>query len=522
MLDRDFINLQTKELSRLLGCNCLARIYCESPSNSVNDSNEYQRLFGDKGVLMLACMESAWRLQAERIVKIDAKRIGFAIPLASNDFLPWFALGILESGCVHASEKLVVAAGQAVRMRMDLMRQQDAMESASRHMAQVMREQAWLRDLANYTRLEQSRLGIENVGQTIFEPLRRVINAEAVGLIDERGGSSDHRRLRSQCYGAGNWTPDDFMELLRQIEPPEARCVNAYSNLTVQLPNGVVRSAIVAAIPSGDNDSKYLIAINHLEDDNATQRPYFGAHQIGLLHEAALYLASHSSNLRTLMESEQLVLGTLQAMSQAIEARDPYTRGHSDRVAKMAYEIAGQMGLPNSTRQEILLSGVLHDIGKIGVPDAILQKPGKLTDEERLIIEKHPEIGHGILEKLNKLRFALPGVLYHHERWDGNGYPHRLRGEEIPLMARILAVADSFDAMTSSRPYRVGMRLDKTRAIMMEGAGVQWDRDIVMLFWNWLDSQVRSDENEEVIPINLMEETPSNVLEAISCLQNAY
>ncbi len=98
------------------------------------------------------------------------------------------------------------------------------------------------------------------------------------------------------------------------------------------------------------------------------------------------------------MESEQLVLGTLQAMSQAIEARDPYTRGHSDRVAKMAYEIAGQMGLPNSTRQEILLSGVLHDIGKIGVPDAILQKPGKLTDEERLIIEKHPEIGHGILE----------------------------------------------------------------------------------------------------------------------------
>ncbi len=216
---RDFINLQTKELSRLLGCNCLARIYCESPSNSVNDSNEYQRLFGDKGVLMLACMESAWRLQAERIVKIDAKRIGFAIPLASNDFLPWFALGILESGCVHASEKLVVAAGQAVRIRMDLMRQQDAMESASRHMAQVMREQAWLRDLANYTRLEQSRLGIENVGQTIFEPLRRVINAEAVGLIDERGGSSDHRRLRSQCYGAGNWTPDDFMELLRQIDP---------------------------------------------------------------------------------------------------------------------------------------------------------------------------------------------------------------------------------------------------------------------------------------------------------------
>ncbi len=239
----------------------------------------------------------------------------------------------------------------------------------------------------------------------------------------------------------------------------------------MKLPNGIVRSAVVASLDS-TGQSKFLVAINHFEEGTLAIQPFFGAHQIGLLHEAALYLASHTSNLRTLMESEQLVVGTLQAMSQAIEARDPYTRGHSDRVARMAYEIAGLMGLPNSTQQEILLTGVLHDIGKIGVPDAVLQKPGKLTEEERLIIEKHPEIGHGILEKLDKLRFTLPGVLYHHERWDGGGYPHHLSGTNIPLNARILAVADSFDAMTSSRPYRVGMRLDKTRALMMEGQEV--------------------------------------------------
>jgi hypothetical protein len=125
--------------------------------------------------------------------------------------------------------------------------------------------------------------------------------------------------------------------------------------------------------------------------------------------------------------------------------------------------------------QEIYVTGVLHDIGKIGIPDQVLLKAGKLDADELRIIQQHPEIGHKILEEFDKLKFALPGVLYHHERIDGGGYPHRLRGDSIPLMARILAVSDAYDAMTSSRVYRNAMGQERAVEILRNGIGTQWD-----------------------------------------------
>ncbi len=118
----------------------------------------------------------------------------------------------------------------------------------------------------------------------------------------------------------------------------------------------------------------------------------------------------------------------------------------------------------------IYVAGILHDVGKIGVPDRVLLKAGTLSDEEFDIIKQHPEIGYRIVEQLGKLHFTLPGVLYHHERWDGRGYPQGLAGDDIPLMARIIAVADSFDAMTSSRPYRNAMPLSQACDIIHDAA----------------------------------------------------
>ncbi len=185
----------------------------------------------------------------------------------------------------------------------------------------------------------------------------------------------------------------------------------------------------------------------------------------------------------------QRLSGSLHALSQALSARDAYTQAHSQRVAWLAFELACLVGLSAEASHEIYLAGILHDIGKIGIPDAVLLRAEGLSEEDLRAIRRHPEIGYKIVEQVETLQFALPGVLYHHERWDGQGYPHGLAGEAIPLMARILAVADAFDAMTSSRAYRQAMPLVQVREIMSAGSGTQWDAKLIGSLTVWLDER---------------------------------
>jgi HD-GYP domain-containing protein (c-di-GMP phosphodiesterase class II) len=173
------------------------------------------------------------------------------------------------------------------------------------------------------------------------------------------------------------------------------------------------------------------------------------------------------------------LFGLVNTLVSAIEAKDAYTCGHSERVARMAVRLGRQMGLSNKMLSDVYLAGLLHDIGKIGVRDSVLQKKGPVTPEEFAHIREHTVIGDRILANLKQMQHLRPGVRNHHERWDGNGYPDGLAGEKIPLLARVLAVADSCDAMLSARPYRPGLTpadIDKT---MMEGAGKQWDPAII-------------------------------------------
>ncbi|PLT30614.1 hypothetical protein CUU66_06900 [Peribacillus deserti] len=168
-----------------------------------------------------------------------------------------------------------------------------------------------------------------------------------------------------------------------------------------------------------------------------------------------------------------------------LDARDPYTAGHSNRVAEYAVLIGEVAGLPAGQIDLLKKSSLLHDIGKIGIRDDVLLKEGKLTDEEFAQIKMHPVIGANILEQVNlpnDLKPLLPGVKYHHERYDGRGYPEGLKGENIPLFGRIMAVADAYDAMTSDRPYRKGMPVEKALSILKDGKGTQWDPHYVDLF----------------------------------------
>jgi putative two-component system response regulator len=181
-------------------------------------------------------------------------------------------------------------------------------------------------------------------------------------------------------------------------------------------------------------------------------------------------------------QMEQLLVATVGALANAIEARDPYTRGHTDRVSRMALVICEAMGWGPERLRVAKMGSLLHDIGKIGVPDAILLKPGRLEPAEMERMRAHPTIGAMILQGIEELQPAVPFVIAHHERWDGRGYPHRLAQEQIPIEGRILAIADSFDAMTSARPYRAPLPLDQAAAEIKACSGSQFDPTVAALF----------------------------------------
>jgi HD-GYP domain-containing protein (c-di-GMP phosphodiesterase class II) len=179
---------------------------------------------------------------------------------------------------------------------------------------------------------------------------------------------------------------------------------------------------------------------------------------------------------------KELLVGLTRSLTAALDAKDAYTYGHSERVARIAVELGRELGLQGDELGDIYLAGLLHDVGKIGIRDAILSKREPLSPEEFEHIKQHVTIGYSILADLRPIRNLLPGVLYHHERIDGTGYPDGLVGENIPLLARILAVADGYDAMSTSRPYREALPCRQVEEILGEGAAKQWDKNVVDAF----------------------------------------
>jgi len=226
-----------------------------------------------------------------------------------------------------------------------------------------------------------------------------------------------------------------------------------------------------ASTPAGA--SGWLIVVNPLDDR------LIGSPEIERMQYVASLISTQSSNARIYADLKELLFGIIRALTAAIDAKDPYTSGHSERVARIAVRLAEELKMPPQKRSDLYLAGLLHDIGKIGIDDDVLKKSGPLTRDEYRKIQEHVEIGVTILKDLKKLRHILPGVRHHHESLDGSGYPDRLEGDQIPLEARILAVADSFDAMSSNRPYRKRLTPSQIDEILKKGRGVQWDAEII-------------------------------------------
>ena len=229
-----------------------------------------------------------------------------------------------------------------------------------------------------------------------------------------------------------------------------------------------------------------MVAINRIGKQD------FDSTDVKLFNSVAGGCAVFIENGRLFKDLKELFIGSLKALTSSIDAKDKYTRGHSERVAFVSRWIAERLSEQEQLDEEqihmVYLAGLLHDIGKIGVEEAVLRKKGKLTEQEFNRIKQHPSIGASILHEIKQMRDIIPGVLSHHERVDGRGYPDGLIGEQIPLTGKIVGLADSFDAMTSKRTYRDAMTVEQALAEIEKGLGTQFDEKVGRVF---LDSDVR-------------------------------
>lgn len=356
-------------------------------------------------------------------------------------------------------------------------------DELAQHLATVYEEIGLLHRLTRNLRLSRTD---EDLARIAIQWLSGVVPAEAIGLVllkvsDQGEPVFGQVRTEDVLLTTGSLTLSaaEFCDLMdrwgvRDLADPFVWNLSEESRINDRF---CLRNVVAAPVAEGQNIFGFLAAFNHREGGQ------FGTTEANLLHSVATIIGVHSSNLELYRQQSELLAGVLKALTAAVDAKDPYTCGHSDRVARLAVRLAQELGFPAEKLSRVYLAGLLHDIGKIGVNDSILQKPAALTAEEYNQVKLHAEKGHRILCGLRQFEDILPAVLHHHEAWDGSGYPAGLVGENIPLLARIVAVADAYDAMASDRPYRRRLPEKLIEQTLREGAGRQWDPQVIEAFF---------------------------------------
>lgn len=307
--------------------------------------------------------------------------------------------------------------------------------------------------------------------------LRRVLSAERYDVMEASDGVEALEMYEQQ--GADLIISDLLMPRMNGLELLEnAKRADDTLGFVLLTGAGTMGDAVEALRRQADD---YLLKPFNLDEVTFSVARALRHRQ--LIRENRFYQSQLEERVdQQAAELENLFVDALLSLANAIEARDGYTGGHVERVTGYAMATGKAMGLCDDELKNLWVSGLLHDVGKIGVPDRILTKPGKLTDEEYRIMQRHPEIGAAIMQRSSFLRPAVPGVLHHQERWDGAGYPAGLSGEQICVQGRILAVADTFDAIVSTRPYRVQRSAEEAVAELRRCSGTQFDPEVVEAF----------------------------------------
>jgi two-component system, cell cycle response regulator len=278
----------------------------------------------------------------------------------------------------------------------------------------------------------------------------------------------------------GRWGGEEFVVVLPETGSKDAMEVAERVRETVaahlfSISGGIhmTCSLGIATYPNHGEDRSSLVS----EADRAMYAAKrLGRNQVRLVTDPAVNVLEDSS---ASSREDVALIGTVEALAALVEARDQYTGEHTEGVACLASQIALALGLPASEARIIGLVGKLHDVGKVAIPDAVLQQPGPLSDEEWVLMRTHPAVGSDVVNRIPSLRVVAPSIRGHHERWDGNGYPDKLAGKDIPLGARIVAAADAYGAMTTDRPYRKACSPEQALSELKRCAGTQFDPEII-------------------------------------------
>lgn len=324
-----------------------------------------------------------------------------------------------------------------------------------------------------------SSLSLDEVLVLIAEAAKKEVNADGVELLF-RPGNSD-KFVKRMAVGVVSDVPSVFQN-------PDQLAASLSSGISLQLRGDdltailgpeakeLVSAALMVPLMRGGSVLGLLTACSR------SNRRTFLPREEKALKVLGDRAATSVENALLYAELEGSFRETIHGLALALEAKDSYTHGHSESVTNLCVAMAEEMGCSESFKDSLRQAGILHDIGKIGISSSILNKPGKLTPEEYETIKSHPQMGKRILENITFLREVVPIVYHHHERYDGLGYPLGLKGEEIPLGARVMGVADTYDAMTSDRPYRTGLGHDKAVSELVRCAGTQFDPECVEAF----------------------------------------
>lgn len=356
------------------------------------------------------------------------------------------------------------------------------LEKVSTELSRTYEELVLLYNMSTSTKVTQSNA---TYLQMACDQITSLVNVEGIAVFLEK--NVDHEKRLVLTAGSGVIAIDQLtadilqVRLIEELKSSKEALLDSQvdSPFKYDWPNQIQN---IIAVPLHSNDK----IIGLMVATNIIGKPDFDSIDVKLFNSVANQCAVFIKNNRLFEDLKELFIGSLKALTNSIDAKDPYTRGHSERVAFISRWIAERLAQDRPIEEDqihkIYIAGLLHDIGKIGVNEAVLRKEGKLSADDLNHIKAHPRIGAGILADIKQMKDIVQGILYHHERPDGTGYPQGLTGDQIPLIAKIIGLADAFDAMTSKRVYRDAMSIKRALAEIEKALGTQFDTEVGRVF----------------------------------------